>query len=147
MPICSYAQQREKMSTTEHSMIDCDNIEHIRQLWEHEDNLINQRMTWLGVTQTILFAAYGLLLTVKPSDCVSNLENQKELVTLLPIIGLATSILILVGIIAAIFAMKEIKKQCRLDCLGIKNYTIYMGLTCGVGLPIVFVIAWLCILI
>ena len=139
--------KEKKMSTTEHSMIDCDNIEHIRKLWEHEDNLINQRMTWLGVTQTILFAAYGLLLTVKLPEGDPNIENQKELITLLPIIGLATSILILVGIIAAIFAMKEIKKQCKLDCLGIKNHIIYMGLTCGVGLPIVFVIAWLCILI
>ena len=31
-----------------------------RERWVHEDILINHRLTWLGVTQGLLFYSFGL---------------------------------------------------------------------------------------
>jgi len=139
--------KEKTLSTDNHSMINCNDINHVRQLWEHEDNLINQRMTWLGITQSLLFTAYGVLLTRNLSKGSELAATVSELEFIIPIIGVATSALILLGIVAAVLAMKHIKDTCKLNCLGITNYTTYMGLGCGAGLPIVFIFSWLYILL
>ncbi|MEM7206485.1 MAG: hypothetical protein AAF434_01550 [Pseudomonadota bacterium] len=136
-----------KSSLKKRRVIDCDDLNHVRQLWEHEDHLINQRMTWLGVTQTLLFAAYGLLLTQSNVQDGMSKDKLHELSELLPIVGVLTSSVILIGIIAAFLAMCELKKKCNLECLGITDNTTYMGLTCGLGLPVIFVAAWVKLLL
>lgn len=45
-----------------------DQTEDLREKWTHEDDLINHRITWLFVSQTLLFAGYGLLLQVRSSN-------------------------------------------------------------------------------
>ena len=39
-----------------------------REKWIHEDNLVNNRLTWLILSQTILFAGYGILITRNIKD-------------------------------------------------------------------------------
>lgn len=41
----------------------CDRL----QRWERESDLVNHRLTWLGITQTILFTAFGLAIQQKYS--------------------------------------------------------------------------------
>lgn len=57
--------------------LDCSSPEKIRELYVHEDELINHRMTWLGVTQTLLFAAYGVAIQEKSEPhCATNNIDQ-----------------------------------------------------------------------
>lgn len=131
------------MNCENNSLLDCDDKDCIRKLWEHEDDLINHRMTWLGVTQGLLFAAYGVVLNIPiTSDNKQQLEKLSQLIT---DIGFYTSTLILVGITAAIIAMWKIKNDCNQKQLGITTPTTVMGWICAAGLPLVFIYAWKCI--
>ena len=125
------------------AQLDCTNLDNIRRLWEHEDNLINHRMTWLGVVQALLFAAYGTLLNLKPNETCVSLEQIKGIQEMIIWVGFFTSALIAIGIAAAIFAMYKIKKICGHNHLGITNTTTIMGWICAGGIPVVFITAWL----
>jgi len=132
-----------------------------REKWIHEDNLLNHRLTWLGLTQTLLFAALGLViqqsgtsgpqptsaqLTMPGSALThsSNLQNPilLKLVNGLPIVGLVTSMLILIGTLAATAAMARIKRQFDLPRYGISLSTTVAGWICAVGLPYAFTVTW-----
>jgi uncharacterized membrane protein YciS (DUF1049 family) len=64
----------------------------------HEDELINHRLTWLLTSQTILFAAYSLVIS---SD---NAERLAKLINTIFFVGFTVTAIILVGILAAITA-------------------------------------------
>ena len=72
----------------------------------HEDSLINNRLTWLLTIQGLLFTGYGLALreTTKSSDLIS-------LIFILKGLGLATSFLGFTGILAASLAIREVERK------------------------------------
>jgi hypothetical protein len=132
-----------------------------REKWVHEDHLINHRLNWLIMTQTILFAAYGLLIGVKVGKsepkledckCLENLEMDKieNILNVLPAIGIAVSTLILLGIIGAVGVMYELRKsrteQVENMDIGVALLTSILGQLTGLLLPIVFIIGWLLLL-
>lgn len=122
-----------------------------QERWKHEDDLINHRLTWLGVFQGILFAAYGLLATdlLSGSSKCENADGANQLqsvVDLIPWLGLLTSSLILIGVMGAGWAMIRIWDQYRLDQLGVSNQTTAIGWGCAVLLPVCFQVAWCVIL-
>jgi hypothetical protein len=57
------------------------NWRRMRSIIEHENLLVNHRMTWLLTSQTILFAAYGVLY-------ISSGSNAKLEIVLLPLISI-----------------------------------------------------------
>lgn len=115
-----------------------------RQLWEHEDNLIHHRLTWLGVTQGLFLAGYGLSLKVSadnPNDRTS------QLLDLFPILGFSISLLIAIGVFAAAWAMWKIKNKFDVNEFGISGFgiswpTSILGITCAFGIPMVFLYGW-----
>src|SRR5579871_2174540 len=81
-----------------------------REYWVHEDRLIDHRLSWLGVTQTLLFGALGFLLLHQSGKTVQN-EQLEFLVKSLPYLGLATSFFVLVGVLGAVISMCHIRRR------------------------------------
>lgn len=118
-----------------------------RKKWVHEDNLINQRLNWLLMTQTILFAAYGLLLGatdkgIKADDIAKKIDSA---VNIIPWIGISVSSLIFLGIVGAVGAMCVLKKQVHEMDLDVAKWTTILGQATGLFLPLVFIVGWLCV--
>jgi|GEM_PF-2881939 len=118
-----------------------------RAKWVHEDVLLNHRLTWLGLTQAILFAAYGIaiqqLASEKADACTKDYRQLVDhLLNGLKAIGLFTSILIFIGALAATVAMAKIKKEFSLPTYGISLSTTIAGWVCAVGLPYEFSTTW-----
>jgi hypothetical protein len=108
--------------------------------FEHEQ--INRRLTWLLTSETILFAAYGLVI-------------EKAADQILPVIagaGIWIAAFILLGVCAAATA-----KHCALrdfrtasgksdEQLGTRTWITYIGFIADFALPVVFIVAWACLL-
>ena len=108
-----------------------------------EDQLIANRLSWLLTSESILFAGYGVILR---GDMTSKYQASR----IFFIVGITVSILIFVGILAAVLAnvhhrrdlQKESDEKIR---FGIRTYTTVTGWSVALLLPVVFIIAWLCL--
>ena len=111
---------------------------------EHEDNLINHRISWFLVAQTLLFTALGGAL-----NC-----NKTALAATVILAGFFTSLLILISVRAAIKSFLDYRVRLegiKQEGASIDEYpqlsrpvgTIKRGFVAPRGLPIVFSIAWL----
>ena len=77
-----------------------------RERWKTEEQFINNRLTWLSFTQSLLFAAYGISLTTEnPLPEISYFKR------LIPFIGL----IILTGVLGAIMAMYKLNTTALLS--------------------------------
>ena len=119
-----------------------------RQELAHEDSLINQRLSWYFVAQTFLFATLGV--SIKANSCA--------LTIIVMLVGLGTSLLILISVAAAISSFKlclrrlqNIQSLARFKedypQLNRSEKIIRFGFVAPVGLPIIFMLAWLAALI
>ena len=113
--------------------------------WDDENNLINQRLTWLGVFEGLLFTTYGFIFSADPEKVDEALRKQLEM--MIPLFGLATSLLILLGVLAAMIAQCILSKCGEVKwgkkkSLGVNCVTTVMGWVCAGGLPLSFAIAW-----
>jgi len=113
-----------------------------RELWTHEDHLINARVQWLCVTQGLLFAAYGLSFQL-PESVVKGSAQFKEFITVVPAAGAWISLLAFVGILSAFFAMALIYRGSPWDRPGVSLTTTIGGAACALGIPIMFGAIWL----
>jgi hypothetical protein len=111
-----------------------------RQKWEHEDNLINQRLTWLLNSQSLFFAAYAIALQAVSSPNPD--PRVYKFLTNLPYIGITTCILILLGVIAATNAMRLLKQDKRF-IFDVRPSSTWTGLLPTYLLPVSFIFAWL----
>lgn len=110
-----------------------------RKHYEHE--LINRRLTWLLTSQSLLFAAYGLVYASnKLQDQVSKITHGIALV------GMVIAGIIWVGIVAAIIASLylwiDVKQKDPAVPLGVRTGTTLLGWIPDVFLPLVFIFAW-----
>ena len=124
-----------------------DSYEYWREKWVHEDELINQRLNWLISSQTLLFAAYGLALQIgtNPSNTSDEVSNKTtEVISLIPYIGLYSSISILLSVLAAVIALFVLlnKSGKFKDYLQVTLPTTLMGVAAGISLPLIFIFAW-----
>ncbi len=117
----------------------------LREKWVHEDNLVNHRLTWLLVSQTLMFAGYGVLLdSLGRCPSPSQASHIRRLLTYLPFFGIATSLLILGGIVAAVWALIILRR--RNAGLDVYRWTTVLSFLASIGLPVVFAIAWYIVL-
>ncbi len=108
-----------------------------RLQFEHE--LINRRVTWLLTSQTILFAAYGIVLT-------SSLPSELFLKTL-PVIGAVIAVLVWAGILASfgakICTWHDFKESGNPnEPFWVRTYITWIGFIPELALPLVFAFAW-----
>jgi hypothetical protein len=122
----------------------------MRARLEHEDGLIVSRLAWLMASESFLFTAYAIVLN-GPSTF-----QHGRLMQLIPIVAIASSALIFVGIVAAIRAMRWVRGLLRArvpdeTALGLPpihtpGSMASAGLVAPIILPIVFVAVWLYLL-
>jgi hypothetical protein len=129
----------------------------IRQRIEHEDNLILQRLSWLVASQSFLFTAYaivlnGLAVPPPPPTVAEFIAQQQLLFRLIPVVGALTCALIYVSILAAVRAMRLLRRAYRsrfgqedasVPPIQVSAPTRNFGLAAPLVLPLVFVAVWL----
>jgi hypothetical protein len=128
--------------------------EEIRQ----EDNLIGQRMSWLVMSQSFLF---GTFVTLLPQGAVVNVATGvvRLLHFLIPLVGVLLSLLVLVAMGAASYALAqwraerdricEMPEARQLDWPRLKKGKIVslFGQLLPIAVSVGFALAWLAILI
>lgn len=111
------------------------------QLTHHEDDLINQRLTWLIASQSLLFTGYAVLVATGTGRLASNATMW------LPVLGVSMAAIIWVGTLGAVVARLVLHQRLRRRrhghrLLGVHWVTTAMGWTPGVLLPILFLLTW-----
>ena len=124
---------------------------------EHEDNLIMQRLSWLMASQSFLFTAYAIVtngMTTVPGTGGNVFVNHlSTLARIIPIVALLNSLLILISILAALKAIRELRDGYRKqpEILGViplqtSRTARTLGLSAPVLLPLLFLSVWLFLL-
>jgi SNF family Na+-dependent transporter len=126
----------------------------VRNEIQHEDDLINQRLTWLTYTEAIIFGGFFAL-----SGGEKGLSpTAKVAYDLLPWFGLMSSIAILVGVCLAIYAINclRLKFDSVRQSLDpdheypdpvVRVWSHYVAFSPPVTLCIMYVVAWVVILL
>lgn len=138
---------------------DADFYRLIRARLEHEDSLIVNRLSWLMASQSFLFTAYAIVLNglATPAATASVQDHQHRLIRLIPLVGIASAVLIYVGIVAAARAMTWLGRLFRARRLDEANLglppirtpasMLVPGLAAPLVLPAVFAAIWLYVLL
>ena len=124
--------------------------ETIRRRIEHEDNLLNQRVSWIVSSQAFLLTGYAILLNAplqfRNDDFV---RAHALLMKLIPLTSICVTVLLWFSILAGILAMRDLR-ACAMTLPGYEASHIQgRGLTRAIGLaapalvPLVFLITWL----
>jgi hypothetical protein len=127
-------------------------IAYWRERWLHEDDLINHRLTWLLVAQTILFAGCAPLLDLL-FDSEKKLKGcNREIVlfivqSVFPWVGFGIAVSIGVGIAGAIIAMCFIHHYANKERGNTFEYGVHwlpsiLGQLAGGFLPVLFAVTW-----
>jgi hypothetical protein len=111
----------------------------LREQWTHEDNLVHARVTWLILSNGLLFTAYGAQFTTRLSWLTFGF----------PFFGMAVAMLIGIGIFTAMSASEEIQRQFDLAglvdlcALAPASPAAHRGRWAAKALPFVFGGLWL----
>jgi hypothetical protein len=112
---------------------------------DKEDNLMDQRINWLLMSQSILFAAVG----------VSDASIAKITLKVVPFVGIGCSLGIGSSILAALLSLTRYRKTLEQVCppsedkdccypqLHRSECNIRLGLVSPIVLPIIFCVAWI----
>src|ERR1700755_3721319 len=82
----------------------------------HEDDLVNQRVSWLLNSQSFLLTAYAITLNGLAADASKPLAVvQRKLLDLLPIVGVACVLLVSVALVGGLCALGELRRFARAE--------------------------------
>jgi hypothetical protein len=124
---------------------------------EHEDDLIIQRLSWLVASQSFLFTAYAIttnsLTSLDPKSAARFLEQSELLFRLIPTVAICVALLIYISILAALRAIRQIRRLYHakslppeLPPIQTSATTRLLGLSAPLLLPLLFVSVWLVLL-
>jgi hypothetical protein len=119
----------------------------------HEDDLVNQRVSWLVSSQSFLLTAYAITLNGLAADASKPLAIvQRKLLELLPVVGIACVLLVCAALIGGLSAINELRRfaatryqKDRLFLIS-KPMTQFLGVSAPVLIPIVFLVIWSAVL-
>jgi hypothetical protein len=119
----------------------------------HEDDLVNQRVSWLVSSQSFLLTAYAITLNGLAADASKPLAIvQRKLLELLPIVGVACVLLVCVALIGGLCAISELRRfaatkyqKDRLFLIS-KPTTQFLGVSAPVLIPLAFLVIWTAVL-
>ena len=125
---------------------------------EHEDNLIIQRLSWLVASQSFLFTAYAIttngLTNLDPKLLGHFAEQAGLLFRLIPTVAICVALLIYISILAALRAIRQIRRIYQskplpsdLPPIQTAATTRLLGLSAPLLLPVLFVSVWLVLLL
>ncbi len=127
---------------------------HARERWWHEDNLVNQRTTWLLTTQGVLGTAFGFVkyriaeLSFRAIDkpvefkLPDYVETLRVFADCLTAIGLVSALAAWAGIYAAHRAQRALQAS-HGPYLGVTEHTTRLGYAVGLSTPMLCIVAWL----
>jgi hypothetical protein len=129
----------------------------IRSQIEHEDNLINQRLSWFVAAQAFLFSAYAILLNAPSQVRLEGFATQQEILFfLIPLVAIGVSILTYITVIAAMLATANLRrllkthmneKDSALPPVQGYRQTLLLGQASPLLMPFLFMISWIVLLI
>jgi hypothetical protein len=148
----------EEAKTVLESISEIEYYQIIRSQIEHEDNLINQRLSWFVAAQAFLFSAYAILLNAPSQGRLQRFATQQEILFfLIPLVAIGVSILIYVTVIAAMLATANLRrlleshaKEKEIALLPpVQGYrqTLLLGQASPILIPFLFMISWIVLLI
>jgi|SRR5208337_3616544 len=115
----------------------------IREKWAKEDDLINHRLTWLLYSQTILFAAYVVLLSIDTTGgSHAHAHKIDRIVLLVPFFGLVLAFILTGGIIAAMVAQHKLNNNPKGFILNVTPVLTFVGYVTAMAVPLLFLAAW-----
>src|SRR5918998_3991634 len=126
----------------------------IRSQIEHEDNLINQRLSWFVAAQAFLFSAYAILLNAPPQVRSQKFATQQEILfSLIPLVAIGASILTYITVIAAMLAMANLRRllerhmneeeSALLPPVQGYRQTLLLGQASPILMPFLFMVSWI----
>lgn len=113
------------------------------ELSHHEDDLINQRLTWLIASQSLLFAGYAVLLTAEREKVEASKHLLDALAKWLPLLGVGLAALAFIGVLAAVVASTILKVRYKRPTFGVHWSTTWAGWVVALLFPVLFAAAWL----
>jgi hypothetical protein len=125
-----------------------------RQRLDHELELLNQRTTWIVMSNSFLFTAFAVSLNSAAADSAGAYGPALHaLVRLVPLSAIASLISFYVSATAALFAMSKLQSFINLDhdpflrtALVGGRIQRMSGLASSLLLPIIFLITWLALI-
>ncbi|HEX3355346.1 MAG TPA: hypothetical protein VHS31_00090 [Tepidisphaeraceae bacterium] len=130
----------------------------IREMIEHEDSLIGNRMNLFVTSQSFLFTAYAVISNgIQSGTPVVSGNPRRTLLTIIPMVAIATAILISLAIVSGYRAMRALRKHYAVfsDSLastplppiqGVRNHRL-MGMVAPTLLPVLFMSVWIYLLV
>ena len=129
----------------------------IRSQIEHEDNLINQRLSWFVAAQAFLFSAYAILLNAPSQVRLQSFATQQEILFfLIPLVAIGVSILIYITVIAAMSATANLRRLLKSHMNEKDNallppvqgyrQTLLLGQASPILIPFLFMTSWIVLL-
>jgi hypothetical protein len=131
----------------------------LRDQIQHEDNLTTQRLSWLVAAESFLFTAYAVLMN-GPERAMSPFAAQQQqwLITAIPGLGLSSTALIYVSIVAGVMALLNLHHHSRQICEQERSSTDFppiqgtdrtrlLGLASPLLVPPLFAGVWLLIMV
>jgi hypothetical protein len=130
----------------------------IRSQIEHEDNLIDQRLSWFVAAQAFLFSAYAIVLNGPPQVRLEGFATQQEILFfLIPLVAIGVSILSYMTVIAAMLATANLRRLLKTHMNEkdsallppVQGYrqTLLLGQASPILIPFLFMISWIVLLI
>jgi hypothetical protein len=134
-------------------MVMNEKLEALRRRIEHEDNLVNQRLSWLVASQAFMLTAFAIALNAPPNaQTAAYAAASQRLVSFLPLAGIACIVIIGFTVAGAIWSMRLLRKQASAitlpNDLPVQSPAPIraLGLFAPIGIPLVFLVLWLVIL-
>lgn len=129
-------------------------LEALRRRIEHEDDLVNQRLSWLVASQAFLLTAFAISLNAPQAPrSAAYAAASRMLVMLLPVAGIACILILGLTVLGAIWSMAELRGLARKvsgpDDLPIHSRPAIrrLGLAAPVAIPCVFLVLWLSLML
>jgi len=130
----------------------------IRSQIEHEDNVINQRLSWFVAAQAFLFTANAMVLNAPPTPLFPQFRATVRLLTLLvPIVSVCSCLVLYTTVIAGVLALRNLREFAsrradlqetgHLPPIHGSSVTRTLGLAVPLLLPILFLVVWMLLLV
>jgi hypothetical protein len=119
----------------------------------HEDDLVNQRVSWLVNSQSFLLTAYAITLNGLAADASKPLAIvQRKLLNLLPVVGVVCVVLVSIALLGGLSAIGELRRYASTNYakdrlfLIAKPTTQFLGVSAPILIPLVFLVIWTAVL-
>ena len=124
----------------------------IRDEIAHEDNLIGSRLSWFTAAQSFLLTALAI---VQGGQRSWPRISTNYLFPLAPLVGLVSSAMILLGVLAGVAALRSWRAMLDRNLAEFAHFPrirrdgwiIGLGWSAPIGLPVVFFVMWAYLLV